>query len=384
MLSISDLLTTPTEDAVFEAFLTDLEGLGVPARSWKEAGVGRSILRVAAKAYAAFAAFIEAFIRSGFLETAEGDWLTLLARYVYGVERRVATFASGSLTLTNAGGGIYAFSAGEVRALRTVGDTVYAYTNAAAFTLDPGQTVSVAFSAVVAGSASSAPPGTVVSLETVLTGVSVTNPVAIVGSDAQPDSELRLVCLDKLASLSMSGPGGAYGYAVRTATLVDGSPANINRFARAPDSSVGIVTIYCASPSGSPSAEDLQAVRDRIEAVFARPDSVTVSVLAATPVAFTRTVTVWARATPGLRAEDVSELVGQALLDYLKAYPIGGIKKPPSSQGYLYADAVASAALRAHASIFDVDFDVASDMPLAAGEVASLATTISVRIVEVP
>lgn len=382
-LSIDELFTAPTEDEVFDGLLTQLEATGIPARSWEVGGTGRSMLRVIAKAFAGLASFITAFIRAGFLETSEGAWLTLLARYVYGVERVGATFASGEIRLINAGGNVYNFVAEQVRVSRTTSSgVVYTYTNPTAFSLNPGDDKLVTFVATVQGSVASAPPNTITKLETYFADVTCTNPVAVVGTDEQTDSELRSVCLDKLASLAMGGPQGAYGYAVRTAKRLDGSPVNINRFARSADSSVGVVTLYCASPSGAPSAEDLQAVRDRIEEVCARPDSVTVNVLAATPVSFTRTITVWAIKSPGLTASDVGELVSQALIAWIKTYPIGGLKKPPSAVGYLYADAVAGVALRAHAATFDVDFDVVADMALAAGEVASLATTINVRVVE--
>ena len=57
-------------------------------------------------------------IRAGFLETARGPWLTLLARNMFGVERGEATFATGEIQLTNGGGGVFSFNPDEVRFLR--------------------------------------------------------------------------------------------------------------------------------------------------------------------------------------------------------------------------------------------------------------------------
>ena len=95
------------------------------------------------------------------------------------------------------------------------------------------------------------------------------------------------------------------------------------------------------------------------------------------------TLTVWARRTAGVSADDIKLMVLAALSQMIETYPIGGIRKPPSLQGYLYADAVAGTAKAAHASIFDVD-GVGSDMAINAGEVATLEATVNVTIVDVP
>jgi hypothetical protein len=382
MIAVSDLIVSATADEIFEQFLSNLETLKIPARTWREGGVARSILRVVAIAYAGFSAFIAAFIRSGFLETSDESWLTLLARYVYGVERIAATFATGEATFTNSGGAIYNFAAREVSIIRTVSGVTYAYTNVDAFTLNPGDVLTIDVIAIVSGASSSAPSNTLTTLETVLPGVTVNNAAAVVGTDEQADADLRQLCLDRLASLSPAGARGAYSYAVRSAKRLDGSPVNLNRVAISASSSTGIVSIYVAAPSGAPDPADITAARENCETV--RPDSVTVNLAAATSVAFTRTIIVWAKRTPGLDAAGLSDLVGAKLVELQRTYPIGGLKKPPSTQGYLYADGVAGAVQAAHPAIFDVDLNNTADMALAAGEIATLTTTLDVRIVESP
>ncbi|MBX3218924.1 MAG: baseplate J/gp47 family protein [Labilithrix sp.] len=320
-----------------------------------------------------------AAIRAGFLETAQGPWLTLLAQHVFNVARREATFATGELLFTNTGGGIYAFNADEVRALWA--DEGKAYTNAEPFTLNPAESKLVAIRAVEVGAASSAPPGAITSLETFILGVAVTNPEAVVGSDAETDDELRTACRNKLAALSVRGPRDAYAFAVREARRPDGSAVDINRQQVSPSSSTGVVTVYLASPSGAPSSTDIEYVAASIEAI-ARPDSVTVVVLPAVEVPLTRTLTVWAKRTSGVSANDIRAAVESALVSEIRAYPIGGIPKPPSTQGYLYGDFISGVVKSAHVSIYDVD-GVGGDVALGPGEVATLATTITVRIVEV-
>ncbi len=207
-LAIDDLIDPPTEDQIFETFLDTLESFLIPARSWRRAGVARTILRVVAKTYAGFGLVISEAVRSGFLETARGGWLTLLARNVFDVERRAATFAAGEIELSNTGGGIFAFAIDAARFVWTVKGK--AYTNAEAFTLNPGETKLVAIHAVEVGAASSAPPDEITQIETTMLGVTATNPESVVGSDEEPDEELRAACKNKLASISVRGPRGAY------------------------------------------------------------------------------------------------------------------------------------------------------------------------------
>lgn len=380
MLAIDDLISPPTEDQTLETFLTILETLGIGARSWRKGGVARTILRVVAKSYVGFALVMAEAVRSGFLESARGPWLTLLARNVFDVARVEATFASGQIQLTNTGGGVYSQNADTVRFLWL--DRGKAYTNVAAFTLNALETKLIDIRAVEVGNASSAPPGAIDTLETNLPGVVVSNPESVVGSDEESDEELRAACRAKLGAISVRGPRGAYAYAVTRATRLDGSPVDINRYSISPSSSTGTVTVTVASPSGAPAPSDMDRIREKIEEV-ARPDSVTAIVQAASEVPVTRTLTVWARRVEGISAADIEGFVGDALVAAIAEYPVGGFPKLPSTQGYLYADYLVGVAKGAHSSIFDID-GAGADVALAPNEVATLATTIDVRVIEVP
>ena len=117
--------------------------------------------------------------------------------------------------------------------------------------------------------------------------------------------------------------------------------------------------------------------------LIARPETATATVAAATPVTITRTLTVWAKRTDGVAAADIKSLVETALVREAPSYPIGGIPKPPSTQGYVYADFISGVAKAAHSTIFDVD-GAGADVALAAGEVAVFAISANVRLVEVP
>lgn len=377
--SLDELVAEVTADEVFDTFITELETLGIAASGWREGGVSRTILKIVATLYAGFASLIRSAIRAAFLDTSEGSWLTLLAYYVYGVTRIEATFATGQVTVTNSGGGIYSFNADEVRFLWTANGK--AYTNVNAFTINPGEVKVVDVRAAEIGAASSAPAGAINSFETVIAGLSVSNAASVVGNDAESDTDLRTACRNKLAAISVRGPRGAYAYAVRVAVRGDGSPVDINRSQISPSSSTGTVTVYVASPSGAPLAGDLVYVADSIEDI-ARPDTVTATVLAATEVPLSRTLDVWARRTDGVSASAIQAAVENALVNAISTYPIGGIAKTPSTQGYLYADYLAGIVYAAHSSIFDVD-GTGSDAALSPGQVATMAITVTVRIVDV-
>ncbi len=377
--TIEELLTPITGDQMLEKFLSTLESLGLKARSWREGGSLRTILRIVADALAAFIVSMLGFVRAGFLETATAGWLTLLAYYVYGVERIDATFATGQVQVTNSGAGIY--DPVPARSFNVINaSTGKAYTNVNAFALNPGDVLLIDVVAIELGADSNATPVTVTRLETSLPGVTVTNPAAIVGEDAEKDPDLRQRCKDKLGILSGKGPRGAYAFAIRSAKRADGSSVDVNRYFISPSSSTGIVTIYVASPSGAPTLSDFPFIVDSIE-TYARPDTVTVDLQAATPIAFSRTLDVWARVTDGVTSSAISDAVSAALLDLITNYPISGLKKTGPNR-YLFATTIEGTAKAAHPSIFAID-GAGPDMLLSGGggKVATLATTVIVHLV---
>lgn len=381
-LPLDTLIKPVTEEEALEKALDILETIGLPSRSWRKGNVARSILRPLCRTFADFTTLMAAAIRGGFLDLAQGAWLTALAYYVFGVTRITAGFAQGYATFHNSSGLTYDSGnagPGQVRIKNPATNKVYE--NTETLNVAGGGTATIAIRAVEVGSASSSASNTITAFETVLFGLSVTNPKAIIGSDDETDEELRQHCRNKLGALSLRGPRGAYEYAVREAKRDDGTPVDINRLSVSPASSKGIVTVHVASPGGAPDGDDLDAIRTSIER-FARPDSVTAVVQAATEVAFTRSITIWAQRTDGVDAAQIEAAANAALVALIRNWRIGGRSKPPTQlQGYLYADAVAAAIKSSHSAIYDVD-GVGSDMALAPGQVAVLATALTTRIVE--
>ncbi len=393
MQTVAQLTTAPTADVIFAQMIQGLVNLGIPADKWRKGGVGRSILYVVATSFAALAGLITLFASSAFLDTATGDWLTLLAAKVYGVTRIVATYASGSINASNTGGGNYTWTPGQLVVQDAV--TLQLYANTTTITLNAGQlNVPIPIQALIQGTVGNANPGEIQTLVTSAPGVAITNPLAVVGIDAQTDPALRSVCQAKLAALSIAGPRGAYAYAILTAINSGGAPVAVNRWSISPSSSTGTVTIYLASPSGAAAAGDVSAVQNNVEAI-ARPDSVTVTEASAVVVTFAPALTVWVRGTlgpgvptggqtvtlAGIDAGAIAALVATALTANASAYPIGGVNKPPLTQGYLYDETIRAWAQSAHPAIFAVDSAVQTDFPINPNQVAALAATINVRLV---
>lgn len=379
MTPIDQLFQPLTSDQVFETLLTTIETYGVPARSWRQGGALRTILRAVAFVIATFLVILSDAIKGTFLDSATGRWLSLLATYVYGVTRLEATFANGTIRFDNGGGGSYSKAIGECRVYNPA--TNKSYTNTEAFTVGPlEENVRVAFQAVEAGAASSSASATITEIETTMLGVECTNPDAIVGSDAERDPELRQACRDALATISPNGARAAYAFFARRAKRLDGQNVNVNRVTVVKDSSNGVVKMWVASPSGAPVGSDVTAVQETVDAKCV-PSGQRADVFAAVPVSLAFSATIFARKDAGLTSEAIKEAALAALVELQRDYPIGGIRKTPVDDGYLFSDKVAGAIVgAAPAAVFDVD-GVGSDLPLAEGEVATIVPTLTVQLV---
>lgn len=372
-LPLDTLIRAVTKDEAFEMALDMLESVKIPARSWRRGGVARSIVGVLATVAAQASDIVANGIASQFLEHAQRDWLTLLAHYLYKVERITATFASGYVTLTNQGGGVFDYGANEV--VIKASSTGARYRITEAFHLGVLGEVTVAVAAIEAGSASSAEPGAIDTLETTMQRVVVGNVEAVIGLDAESDDDLKTRCWASIGTLSPNGPRDAFEFAVRSATIA-GNPTNINRLVVKPALGNGTVRLVCASASGTPTSEELTAARASVE-LLARTDTDTVLLEGAASVVVSKTITIWRRGSD----DDTVRAAAFAALETLSAtYPIGGIAKFSGGQGYLYTDAISSAVIGAGGgAVFDVDYDVPTDTPLADNEVPTIAANILVR-----
>ena len=110
MANALDALTNPyTRDEVQAAIYQMLATQGVNTTSWKPGAVLRTMITTCAAVMAAFTEIQAQNARLGFADLSSGQWLGLKAQYDYGIDPELldATFATGTVTLRNNGGGVY-------------------------------------------------------------------------------------------------------------------------------------------------------------------------------------------------------------------------------------------------------------------------------------
>ena len=381
MTTLDDLLSPLTRAEVEDSIYTAIEARGLGTTTWKAGAVTRTIITAVALVLSALSYLMAQIARMGFLEYSSGDWLTLVARHVYGVERVAGTFAAGDVILDNSGGGVFTLAVGDLVVKNpTSGKT---YRNTAAFTLGAGQTgLVVAVEAIELGSASTAAPATVTGFETPLIGVTVTNPAALVGLDEESDAQLRYRCAAKLGSLSPNGPWDAYYYRAVSATLDDGTPAGVTRVAVVPDG-VGGVDVYVATASGTvtgtvgDTTTALGAVDEAIQSQVV-PVCITASTRVASIADVTVVYAVWARSSIGITEAELRDRINAALAQYIGSVTIGGLHKGADAQGYLFTDGIAAAIADAVGVEHLIDLDLsqpAADVPLQPDEAPVLVGT---------
>jgi phage-related baseplate assembly protein len=377
-----DELTTPmTVEEVKTSIYTAIAAQGVDVTTWKEGAPTRTMIAAVAIVLAAGSKLQSLIAQMGFLALSQGEWLTQVALYVYGVERSDGTFATGEVTLTNTGGGVYAGDPGDLIFINTT--TEKTYRNTAAFSIAAFEPdVIIPIQAIEIGSASNAQGGEIDDFETPLLGVTVTNADAVVGLDAELDAALVARCNAKTGILSPNGPADAYAYLALAATDDDGTPIGVTRVRTVPLGD-GVLDVYVADATGEiADSDDLDAIDELIQ-TRAVPLGITANVLSATPITVPVTYELWIRAT-SITDAAIREAVEEALTAFMASQPIGGIEIPPDS-GKVYVSAIETVigAVRL-ADVVKIEVTApAADVGLATGEAPALGTVTCTAIHQV-
>jgi len=342
MISLLELVKALTSDELRATLLSILTTLGFPVSSWHLGSVIRAMVSLFAAVLSPFTDLQVQIARSGFLDWAEELWLDLLAEQVFDTPRIKATFAVGSVTLSNAGGGSFPFLAQAFRVFNPT--TKKVYRNTGPFTLNPLQVgLIVPVEAIEEGSASTSSAGTITSIETVLIGVTVINDAAVVGFDAETDVALRLRCRLKFASLSPAGARDAYEYLALTFALNGG--VTITRTSGIFDSATGQSTLYVAGPSGPVSAPNVALIQAQIDRLVA-PIGFDCTVASAVAKNVTITSQVWVYTSQNLLSGDVQAAVASQLASWAAALPIGGDFTSPGA-GFVFVNTLVAQILKA-------------------------------------
>lgn len=377
--TIASLILEETKDRIFSYALEVADGLDLPVTSWRPGDPMRSLLWIEALKLEQLEKIVGGFIRSGFLDLAEDDWLVALADQVFGVTVPDATFATSTLELENTGGGSYPV---EPRSLVFKASTSGAlYTNVDAFTIDPGPgtTIEVDVEALEAGSDSSAGVDEIDELVTTLLGVVVNSSTAATGQDRQAPSVTRSQCRDRLGALSAAGPKAAYAYVAKEPTLT-GTRA-VTRCRVYAEASTGDVRVVLASASGAV-LEDDRALVEAAIVQWAAPLCVTPEVVSATAVPVPITYQLWVYESVNKTATEIRADVAARLAAVIRGREIGGDIIPPALTGSLYKSLVESTIRGVYAEdadraglVFRVSVSAPSgDVALADDDVATLGT----------
>ena len=381
MTPIDDLLKPVTVVQMRDSIYLMLSQIGVDTTTWKPGGVVRTMIAAVALVLSGLTRLTAEIAKSGFLETASGEWLKMLATNVYGVTPIDATFATGTGVAANSSGGIYVLSDGELQVTNT--RTGATYVNVGPLTIPAvSSNIPVALIATQSGSGSTALITDVMSVDSPLPGVSVTLSSALVGLDAELDPALRLRCREKLGALSPNGPRDAYAFVVRSATRADGSPIGVTRVRIANDGA-GRVDLYVANASGPVDFADLPYIDDAVQQQAA-PLAVTATTHTADQVTINVSGQVYCYNDSGLSDAQIQAACTASLTDFFSSSPIGGDRI--GNDGRIYRDALIAALspARTGAPIFHVNLVTpGSDVGLGVSEVAVLGT-VALTIVQVP
>jgi len=380
---LTDLITVQTADDIFDAGLEAADDVGLPVTTWETGDPTRSQYWLIAEQIAAYETIVSCLVAGAFLDLAAADatrydWLVRLAEQQYSYTAGVATYASAAVVLTNGGGGYYDIKAGAVTLKSSTSGATYHNTTAGILTSGPGTTLSLTFEADEAGSASSAAPTEIDTLVTTMLGVTCSNALAAVGTDAEAAASIVANCQDKLATLSHCAPPGAYDYIAKQSAYTGIS--TITRTRTYGDSTTGVVTQYLATAAGGATAPE-------IAAVLAAHTRWTVglcntpSIATAVPLTIAITYELWVYDSTTLTAAEIEDAISDALILLFAARPIGG-DSIGGAAGKFYVSMV-TGLVRALFPDDYIDLEVtlpAADVAVASNEVPTLGAITATNI----
>lgn len=370
-VSLETLVSAADKDAILARLLVIAAALNLDTETWASGDPTRTLFDALSRMIEADDPVLVDAINGGFIGLAEGDWLTLAARYMRNTERIAATAATCTIQLTNAGGANYTFDAGDVTVRNSATGATYRSTTGG--TLVGGGTLDLEVEAEEAGTDSNSGVGDIDELVVALPNVTVTNTTAAAGTDEESDDALEARANAKLGALSPAGPALGYEYIAKTPEFNGG--VTVTRTRVLADSDTNAVTVYLADADGAVSEPTRASVEDGLE-TWANPATVLLTVTAASNYTLAITYELWVYDEISMTESEVEALVEEALLTALSAKAIGGDVIPPATTGKVYQGWIEAAILAAvdpHG--FRVSVTVpAADVSLTIGQVAVLGT----------
>ena len=359
-------LTTPvTQAAYLSQILATLAAQGFPVTAWQVGNAGRTLAVADATALADLRAVIADVARGGYLDTATGDWLTLLAAGLFDITRTPAVYAVGSVTLSCLPtAGPYSITAGAL--VVTDGTRRWRSTNTTTQTLPSNGSLVVEVRAESPGTAYNVSGSALIltPVSPALAGVTVTAAsdwIAPSGTPEESDASLRARCRAKWGTLGRGATDSAYVYWARTGHA---DAANVTRAAVVWGSGDGTLTVYLAGPAGPVSSGVVTTVDAWLDTNKPGTDNPTAASATARVVSLIATVTVASASDSTANRA----LATDALTAYFASLDIG----EDVDLGRLYE------AFYAAAGVIDVDItQPATDTSVNNDEIATLSASIT-------
>lgn len=269
-VTLDDLITPDTQASILRLFLTKLASLNWPVTNWGKFGSFRSLLTVEAEALSNLSQLVAKIARGGLLDLARGDWLTLLAKSNFDLDREAAVFTEGNEHLTCApGNGPYNITPGQLWFKSTNG---LLYNNTTGGTLTSSSPLDINIKAEQPGSVYNRTDGDITAMVTPLVGVTAINQpltgnpdwTSVQGSDEEQDDELRSRCRTRWASLGAEKTRDAYVYLAKNVPAIVAPGSGLTQITKIyvddtnPDGP-GTIRIYLAGDGGGIAGATLTA-----------------------------------------------------------------------------------------------------------------------------
>ena len=377
--SVTEILTAKTADQLTTEQLTEMAAADppLPVTAYQPGSVALTLIEADCDALADMHVTVAQLGASAFMGEAEGDWLTLRAKSTFDLERILATFARGTVTLAcTALAGPETITPGAL-VITTPSGLLYRSTNASNVVVPSGGTNTIPIRAEAAGTdynvslagatiVTPAAAGMSVSAASLLTWITTT------ARNEETDDELRTRCRARWATLATAGCGtrDAYVYNILSATLDgtdEGTSAGATRVGFLSVPGDGTVPIRVAGSSGLLTDEQRDAIIAWVE--VRRPITDTPEIAHATPVSVNPVGTVTFKA--GLNTSPNQSAVQAAISAYVNALPMGDdLGAAFLDQAQLFAAILAAVP----GGFTDVDLSAPTDTSMAAGEVARVTS----------
>lgn len=335
-MSLQDLIVSKTRDEMLEEELTVAVEEGLQTTTWQSGSIIRTLMVIMAAMFSMFSKIIIEPIKGGFGDLVSSmAWAKIWAKENYDVDIVEAEPATGFIVIVNASAHEYPLDAGDLIVAHITKGKLYRNDEdiviEALSTSDP-----IAITAQEIGTGSNAGPGVITFVVgPSMDGVTVSNPLPVLGADEEKVGALVIRSRSKLAALSPLGPKDAYNYVVKTPEFcATGTP--ITRASTFVDPITGDISVYVATATGAPSGGDITICQAAVEK-WAEPWGDNATVYAASEVVVPVTYQVWI--PRNLTVAQIETAIADALSDFFAATDIGGLIISPYT-GKIYKDSL--------------------------------------------